>query len=405
MTVFNSRPWPVTVRFARAVLALFICHAPSAVAQPAASRVRIVEELRLDATAEDFPTVSRVFVGPKGQILVPIVADMQLRIHDSTGKRVGAVGRRGGGPGEFRAISGVGWIRDTLWIADRGQFRTTFVGPDHQVLRTERWLGGTVAGVARGGAIEMIAPLAILDDGSLFGRVRWVPRDERGRSAEAVEAFGVRQSDGLIRTVLRMPSGDAAPWEVSVACCKFTVPFALLPQFSIASDGLYLAELSVPLPTQRDWKYQVTVIRVSGDTVFSRFHAYRGEPIPRRSLDSALARVVPAPHHLINVPPDLPERVRAEASKRVPTWSITVETILLGLDRTVWIGFQPTAEGRRYQILSSAGDPVGELLVPSSTRVQQATASRIWVTETDADGLSDVVRYRLSGLSCDPTRC
>jgi hypothetical protein len=34
-------------------------------------------------------------------------------------------------------------------------------------------------------------------------------------------------------------------------------------------------------------------------------------------------------------------------------------------------------------------------MLPRSTRVRQATAARIWVTETDEDGLSSVVRYRL----------
>lgn len=390
----------------RAVFALSIPAVLPAAAQPPAPSVRLVEDLRLDATSADFPTVSRVFVGRNGEIVVPIVHDMQLRIHDSTGRRLAAVGRRGGGPGEFEVISGLGWIHDTMWVTDRRQFRTTFVSPEHRIMRSERWAGGTVPGVSRGGEIEMIDPLAILANGSVLGRGRWIPRDERGTSGEAEDAIVVRHPDRVIRLVLRIPTGRSAPWAISTfACCTFSVPFTLQPRYSVAFDGQYLAELSAPIPTQRDATFQVTLLRAAGDTVFSRSYPYRGDPIPRRAQDSALARVVPAPDHLINVPADLPERVRAEARTRMPSWYITVESILLGLDRTIWVGFRPTAEGRRYLALSSGGEPVGQLLVPNSTRLQQATAARIWVTETDADGLSDVVRYRVSGLACNPGRC
>jgi hypothetical protein len=71
----------------------------------------------------------------------------------------------------------------------------------------------------------------------------------------------------------------------------------------------------------------------------------------------------------------------------------------LGLDQTIWIGMRPTGEERGYLILNGRGDPIGSLMVPTSTRIRQASATRIWVTETDDDGLSSVVRYRVLGLA------
>ena len=93
------------------------------------------------------------------------------------------------------------------------------------------------------------------------------------------------------------------------------------------------------------------------------------------------------------------------AHERMSSWYIPVETITLGLDRTVWIGLRPTVEGRSYLVLNAAGDPVGTVVVPRSTRVRQARADRIWVTETDNDGLSSVVRYRVAGLQCGRPGC
>ena len=104
-------------------------------------------------------------------------------------------------------------------------------------------------------------------------------------------------------------------------------------------------------------------------------------------------------------PADTPRRFQAMAHERMSSWYIPVETIMLGHDRTVWIGMRPAAEGRPYLVLNAAGDPVGTVTVPRSTRVRQARADRIWVTETDDDGLSSVVRYRVIGLQCGRPGC
>jgi len=401
----TSRPWREVVSRPLALLLLCAFQVSSALGQPATPRIRILEELRLSAASEDFPEVTRVYVGPASQIMIPLAADLQVRLYDATGKRLSNVGRRGGGPGEFLFLGTSGWVHDTIWIADPQQLRTTFVSPDYRILRSERFPRGWISGVQRGGEIETFAPLAILNSGSLFGQVRWVPRDERGVAGEPEQAFGLRQADGTIRVVLRIPSGKSAPWAITTfACCVFNVPFAPRPQYAIASNGQLLAELAVPLPTERDGRFRVTVLRVTGDTVFSKLYPYRGEPIPQRARDSALARVVPNPGHLVNVPPDLPDRIREEARSRMPSWSAPLEAPVLGLDGTVWIEYRAQREGRLYLILDDRGEPIGELLVPPSTRVRQATASRIWVTETDADGLSDVVRYRVIGLPASGRR-
>ena len=391
---------------ALALLPFALCLASTSTAQAPPPRIETIEEWRLDADAEDLPGVNGVYVGAKSQIVVPIPLDMQLRVYDSTGRRVAVLGRRGSGPGEFRSIGGVGWFHDTLWVADLLQRRTTFFGPDHALVRSERWPSGRMPGVARGGEISAIAPAAMLDSGAVLSLVRWIPRDDRDVAGAQEAAFVVRASDGGIRPVLILPSGRDAPWVISTfSCCSFPVPFALWPQYSITPDGHQLVQLSAPLPTGPNGRFRIVLADITGDTLFSRFYPYRAEPIPGAAQDSALNRVVPAPGHLIDVPRDLPERVRAEARARMPSWYIAVESVLLGLDGTIWIGFRPANDHRRYLALSSRGDPVGELGVPAATRLRQASASHIWVTETDADGLSDVVRYRLRGLACRPDRC
>ena len=37
--------------------------------------------------------------------------------------------------------------------------------------------------------------------------------------------------------------------------------------------------------------------------------------------------------------------------------------------------------------------------------MRQANATHVWVTETDNDGLTSVVRYRIQGLNCGAVSC
>lgn len=369
-------------------------------AQPTAPRVRIAEELRLDAASEDFPTVSRIFVGPRGQIVVPITQDMQLRIYDATGKRVAAVGRRGAGPGEFQSMSIAGWLGDTLWVSDIRQRRTTFIGPDYKVLRTDTWPQGE-----GDGRLAFFDPLALLEDGSMVGQA--FRRVSSGGQDEMRGVLLHRSRSGAARTLLEMPREQDQPWIMWVAGLGQSVPFALSPQYAFTYDGTRIAQLTAPIPKGNDGRFSLLVLGPRGDTLAQRDFPFRGVPIPKRAVDSALAAFIPKPgasrHE--GTPADLPKRFQALARERMPSVYTPVETVLLGLDNTIWLGMRPTDEGREMLILNGRAEPIGTLMLPASTRVRQATGTHVWVTETDADGLSSVVRYRIVGLSCGPQGC
>jgi hypothetical protein len=368
-------------------------------AQPDAPRVRIIEELRLDATAEDFPRVAQVYVGPRRQIVVPIQTDQQLRVYDAAGKRLAAFGRRGAGPGEFFHMSFVGWSGDSIWVGDIRQRRTTFIGPDYKLIRTEIWPQSD----RREGETARISafdPLALLPDGSWLGQaVIWSANRDGYRSILAV-----RSPTGSMRTVLAM-NFETDPRMMWIAGFGRDVPFSLQPQYSFAYDGSRVAELTAPMPSAETSFFAVTVYRASGDTAFTRRYPFRGVPIPKRVADSALAAMIPAAGRATEGPADLPQRFQAMARERMSSWYIPVETITLGLDQTIWVGMRPTEEGRLYLVLNNRGDPVASMLLPRTSRLRQATATQVWVTETDNDGLTSVVRYRVQGLSCGTVRC
>jgi hypothetical protein len=376
-------------------LPFLIALASVSAAQPSTPRVRIVEDLRLDATAEDFPSVGGIHVGPRGQIVVPLAADMQVRLYDSSGKKLGVVGRRGAGPGEFASFGLVGWVADTMWASDPRQRRTTYVGPDHKLLRTESW--STVQYAASGSFAFMNPVMPLSGGGAVVQGMEVTPTRTRAVLLH-------RSADGTQNEILVLPASDSSG-TIQVGPFGFALPLTLRPQHAFAPSGQHVAQLTAAIPSRQDATFHVTLIAITGDTVFSRDYPYRGVPIPKRVADSVIAATGPAPGHLINPPADLEERVQAIARERLPRWYIAPESLTLGLDQTIWIGIRPTAEGRGYLILNGRGDPIGSLMVPASTRIRQASATHIWVTETDDDGLSSVVRYRVLGLNCGPGGC
>src|SRR4051812_3043312 len=123
---------------------LFSAMAMAVGAQRAPARLELTERLRLDAAAEDFSalTMNRqgnapFYVGPRREIVLPMPQDGNVRIYDSTGKRLKTLGAKGAGPGEFRSIFRLGWTRDTLWIYDAVLHRISFYAGEYGLLRSD----------------------------------------------------------------------------------------------------------------------------------------------------------------------------------------------------------------------------------------------------------------------------
>lgn len=65
--------------------------------------------------------------------------EASIRVFDaSTGEFVRVVGHEGEGPGEFRRISGIRAVADSLYVLDRGNVRLSVLGPDLEVVRDFR---------------------------------------------------------------------------------------------------------------------------------------------------------------------------------------------------------------------------------------------------------------------------
>ncbi len=363
-------------------------------------RLRLVEDLRLDAEAEDFSMVTRVYVGPRRrEIVVPLPQDMHLRIYDSTGARVATVGRLGSGPGEFQHLAAIGWVADTLFVSDSRQRRVTYVGPDGKVLRT----GALPAGLAlkrlsNTGAdtsFWSFETSAAYPDGSLLGRAVLSAEPPAGIFPASDGVVFVRISQaGTARLVARLPPNKDPRWTMSVGGFQKPVPFAFRPQSAVAADGSLLAHITADQSSTENGTYTVSLFGANGDTIFVRAYAYRGTAIPGSVRDSAIAAITAS-----EGPPAGP--FQALARQWLPPVYAPVERMTLGLDSTVWVDLRPDTEGPVTLILDQRGDAIGTVLVPAHSRIQRASRSHVWTTEIDEYGLASVVRYRVIGW---PTR-
>ena len=365
--------------------------------QPARVRLRAVEDLRLDATKEDFSTISGILVSERGHIVVPQRQDLQVRIYDASGKRVATVGRAGSGPGEFRSLSSLGWIGDTLWIFDGAQIRTTFVTATGRLLRTFPLPSLESAPVQ--GKLLGFSPVAYLRDGSTLGTARRV--DASAKEHDFGSRVLVRFTPpSTVRVLATLPDDHDERWFMTIGEAGKYVPFAFRPQTAVTPRGERMVSLTVEVATNEEGTFTVGSVDNAGKALFSTSLPFRGAPIPSRLVDSALRALAPPPGRGLEGP-DLTSQFQSLARRRMPKVFPPVQRLTAGLDQTAWITMRDAAQGRAVLGLNARGEPVGNLLLPANTRLEQATNSRIWVTETDSDGLTSIVRYRLTGWPLD----
>lgn len=343
----------------------------------------LVEDLRLDANAEDFSLVGRLIVGPQGEIVVPEPQDFRLRLYDSTGTLVTMIGRRGEGPGEFQHLGSVYWSADTLVVTDGELARSTYFLVDGTVARSEAnryWSPNFDFGAGRpDSAFWGFFPEAIDDEGALLGLAYLMLRE----SAELVVLRVPR--DGAPVVVGSPPQYEDERWSVTVSGLTNPVPFAFRLRAEIAPDGSRFLFMTADQGTI-DPTYDLTLVRPTNDTVFARSYAYPGEAIPDSAMERGIAEMVPES--------ELARRFRALGRARAPAVYPPTD-VTFGLDGTIWVELRPTDRGTPVVVISEAGDPIGSLLLPPRSRIRQASLTHLWVTESDLLGLASVVRYRV----------
>lgn len=111
-------------------------------------------EIRASAEGEPALTAPTMLLSDAHHIYVLDPGAFGVHQFDERGRWLNTIGNRGEGPGEFEGPSDIGWLADTLWVADPSLNRLSLFDPHGLFLRTVRY--GIVTGS------EMVVPLRAL---------------------------------------------------------------------------------------------------------------------------------------------------------------------------------------------------------------------------------------------------
>lgn len=372
------------------------------VAQSSPAIWKVTQDLRIDGSVEGLSQIDQVIPMRNGTLVVPQGEDAKVRWFDSTGKPMGSFGRGGAGPQEFRMFGGVGIIGDTIWIVDPMMRRTTFVGPDMKFLRSSPWpLGVRIKASDEQGSPVPFGPqpLAYLPGGDYVAEIRLVSHtDLPDWYPKAPGATPLVRADGtgLIKRMLRV-NGDGGECQVKYTNeyggGGFQIPWCDAARADISKVDGRVAMMRIDAPAATSPEYRVTVIRASGDTVFSNTFRYNKQSIPGRMIDSA-RRVLATPRS--KMVPVTKEKLAAVASIKWPTMLPPIRRLVIGRDDTVWLESWLLGPGAQWQILDSRGALVGSVKLPNGVKLLAADRNRIWASEKDEDDVPSVVRYRIT---------
>ena len=352
----------------------------------------LTRDLRVDGYAADLSRVAYLVVARDGTIIVSQPQDATLLYFATDGHLLGKFGRSGAGPGEFRRPITLGWVGDTLWVYDVDLLRLTLIFPSRQLLRTVRvptGVGPRGSGTVPVPAMQPPISARLLPGGDLlalapiYGFRQPKPYDQDLHNKDNI--YVRISAEGTYRQLLLAYSvfGEQCNWGP-----RLHIPQCARPLQDFADDGSTLVTVETNVTGVDHNSYHVTLMHITGDTLFSRRFAFVGVPISKRVVDSIRARM-------------LSRATAAEVRNAIRTVPFPpvyppVTQVRIGRDGTTWIGLRPTADGRPWIVLDAAGNKIGEVLLPPDVVLWVADRNTIWGVEWDADEMPSIVRYQVS---------
>ncbi len=347
-------------------------------------------------SALDIVTV--LALAPDGRLAIAQPNEASIWIFSPSGERLRVLGGRGEGPGEFQAISAMGWRGDTLWAADGRLFRVTFLDPEDGA--------PTVVGGAHRQAEGVIrAPLPARDDLWVLYR-RWnLDPELRTYREEIWSADENWQPLERLGMLPEGPDGFRIQLPGVQGPARRTHPLGQHPLFAVAPDASTLT--TVRREVQRDG-YVVTRIGVEGDTVFHREHTVNLESVSAGTQSAILEQYVSIEALQRLAPSTAALHGAVESALDLPGVHPAVTKVVVGLDGRTWLRGPDDRSGTvRWTVLDPTGEPLftvrtarelgmfqGEIETQNLVRMA-ADEAGVWAVVQDELEVPYVVRYEL----------
>jgi hypothetical protein len=366
---------------------------------PTAAALAIIERARTHdesvATVEEVSTSRRNGdthgaydrVGaPGGRVVVLDAGTSGLRVFDTTGAVLRRFSAKGAGPGEYRLVSGLGAIGDSIWMLDATLRRSTLFAPDGRVLVTSPWIA-LPTGAARDAAI---APRGLFTDRSQWG---WpegfslsdsLPRTERQVARLAIDAR-VLSDMGMVTAGhdwFAVPNADGG-----FVLMKQSFPDQPLGLTSAREPRLVVVDRAA----RRGAKGKARIVAFSSDgrTLWERQMAVDARPIPKRVLDSVWTRHLKGVRGVPNGEQRLRERLF------LPSTYPLIRSAFLSHSDELWLQLDERAGAEQWVVLDRDGRTVGRVPVPSGVTLQAGSGGVVWGTRLGPDDVPMLVAYEV----------
>lgn len=375
------------------------CDAADAPTAAGAPLLAVTPELRI-GSVDDPETaltwVSGLVVDDEGRIFSAHRQETVVLVHDAAGARLGRIGGPGEGPGEFRAVGGMGLRGDSLWVLDYRLYRITYFAPDGRVLRSVRVpidLGtDRTHGPPR--------PAGVLADGRLFGSPpAWSRAVASGEISETplvvMDTTGAAGDTLFMRPhttwAVQDPSGFGGFGSYRSQPFADEALFALSP-----TDPAYVVVERAVRADDPAPAFRVARVGFDGDTAFVRSFPYEPVPIDAAVPDSLVSAwaVSFRESRFRGAPTEARAAEWARASLYVPAHHPPVTTLVAGRDGTTWLRREAADPDRaEWLVLDAGGAPIGRVELPAAFDLKAAERGRAWGTETDELDVPYIVRY------------
>lgn len=315
---------------------------------------------------------------------------------DDHGTWLGTIGREGDGPGEFRRPTAMGWLADTLWVADRGLGRLSLFDRSGGFLRSVRFSimsGSTVLmpqRVLAGGGIVSIPSISVAS----IGAVDSLPVllfDEEGMVQDTL----AWQAVGHVAVSVVTPALGSGSGQRTMSISH---PFdrRSLIAFDPMGRWLYLATWRTTAESDASLEL-LQVTPTNHRAVVATLPLGRVSLSPR-DLQAHVHRI----HHTL--PESFRSVVSAQELTRIfqqqvsrPSQTLT-DAMVAGADGTIWLrktSEDPVSAPERWAAYRPGDGFVGFVRLPTAHFLLGVTGHKIWTVSWDDVDLPTITAWVL----------
>ena len=356
--------------------------------------LRLIPKTTIQAGEEGGPdlTAPRAVLADSNHIYILDPAAFGVHRFDRQGKWLGMIGGQGEGPTEFRRPAAMGWMADTLWVADRRLHRLSFFDSDGDYLRSV-------------GFAIISGPATIIPNRSMGSR--------RVVSVPLVPTSYVNEVDSL--PVLGYDedgsAGDTLAWRfVGRIAVNFAVsgnsgsrnisfrhPFDLRGMVAYDPLGrwLYVANWR----TEQDGADHLELLAITsvGDTVAATRLPLGSVPVPSRAVRSYARRVYGGLPDSFRAAVSRGDFAKAFVEQIAHPAETDVDAMIAGEDGTVWFRrTDRTVAGPQRWVSYRPSEGFGGFVeLPASHALLAVMGGALWTITEDDLGLPTLTEWAI----------